>query len=66
MPEPIDLLDTLMDSEEIALKLLNTLSENPVDPDEIPLVGMCIGVYNNIRHAIKLAQRFVESWEEIP
>ena len=66
MAEPIDLLDKLHDSRDIALELLNDLSENPVDPDEIPLVGMCIGAYNNINHAIEVTQRMVTGWEGRP
>lgn len=64
MPQPIDLLDKLHDSRDIALELLNDLSGNPVDPDEIPLVGMVIGAYNNINHAIEVTQRLVTGWEE--
>lgn len=63
MAEPIDLLDTLHDSREIVLELMNDLSGNPVDPGKIPLVSMCIGAYNNINHAIEVTQRLVSGWE---
>lgn len=63
MAQPIDLLEKLHDSRDIALELMNDLSGNPVDPDEIPLVGMVIGVYNNINHAIDATQRLVTGWE---
>lgn len=63
MAEPIDLLEKLHDSRDIALELMNDLSDNPVDPDEIPLVGMCIGAYNNINHAIDATQSLVKGWK---
>ena len=62
MPEPVDLLNKLEDSKEIALDLVNELSGNPVSSLEEELLSHVMDVCNLLRSAVRKTEHLVTDW----
>ncbi len=66
MAEPSDLLDKLADSKEVAIGLVNDLSNNPVTFSEEAALCLVMDVCNLLRSASRKTEQLIEGWPQLP